>query len=67
MEKQELLDYLARAKWEYRRQTPWGRYSSLPPWEKESETLRDEIRGEVRAVLDALTEAGYSLTPKEPG
>jgi hypothetical protein len=66
MEQQDLIESLARAKWEYRRQTPWGVYSGLPPWEEESESLHDELRGEVEAVLAALDGLGFAVVPKAP-
>jgi hypothetical protein len=67
MEQQDVIEALARAKYEHRRQTPWGVYSAMPPWEEESETLHDEIRDEVRATLKALDAAGYAVLSKETG
>ena len=62
---QDIIEKLARAQWEQRRQTPWGQYSQMPPWEEETDTLHEELFDEVRAILKALEEAGFAVVPKE--
>ena len=64
MEEQELVEKLARAQWAHRQQTPWGLYSQLEPWEQQSDGQHQELYDEVRAILQALEEAGFALVPK---
>jgi hypothetical protein len=64
MEEQELIERLARAQWAHRQQTPWGQYSQLEGWEAQSDGQHEELYDEVRAILKALEEAGFSITPK---
>lgn len=51
----DMVEKVARAMWDKRRDrlegTKWG---GLPAWEVETDELRDEVRAEARAAIEAM-------------
>lgn len=60
--KPELIEHVAQAMWQQRRRIAWGATINLPTWEEDTDALRDSVRSEARAAIEAMREL-----PSEPG
>lgn len=61
---EKIVEIGARAMYEELKTDP--RFSQMPPWPEIDDGWRDNERFKARALLSALTAAGYAVVPREP-